>query len=253
MDGENTGGAAPAPRLYHPAPFSPGAVLTLPDAAARHVQALRLEPGDAVVLFCGDGAESRAEIVDIQRRATVVRLTGQRHIDRESPLRIVLAQGICAGDRMDWVIQKATELGVAAVQPLVTERTVVRLGGERRERREQHWQNVAIAACEQCGRNRIPAVEPTLTLEQFMAALGPVPDTSLRILLSPYAQRRVADLHQSSSTMLAVGPEGGFSESERSLLERYGFIPVRLGPRILRTETAPLAALTLLQSLWGDL
>jgi len=225
-------------------------MVTLTEAGSRHVQALRLGPGDAVTLFCGDGAECAAEIVDIHRRGAVVRLTVCAARDRESPLHVTLAQGVCAGDRMDWVIQKAAELGVAAVQPLVTERSVVRLDAERRERRRLHWQNVAVAACEQCGRNRIPEVAPALALDQFLAAPA---GTARRILLMPDAPLRLADLPAAVAAVVAVGPEGGFSPAERALLQEHAFVPVRLGPRILRTETAPLVALALLQSLWGDL
>jgi 16S rRNA (uracil1498-N3)-methyltransferase len=244
----------PSRRLYHPDPLSPGAVVTLAPGAARHVQALRLAPGDTVILFCGDGAECCAQITEAHRREMAARVTERREVDRESPLRATLLQGICAGDRMDWVIQKATELGVAVVQPLITERTVVRLDQERRERREQHWRNVAIAACEQCGRNRIPQIAPTLALEQFLGADSDVAAAAgQRILLNPLASTRIADLPPGLPVTIAVGPEGGFSPSERELLERYGFTPVRLGPRILRTETAPLVALALMQARWGDL
>jgi len=256
----------PAPRLHHPAPLSPGAIVTLTEGAHRHLLALRRSPGEPLTLFCGDGSESAAELSAIDRRQAQARVLGTAAVDRESPLPVVLAQGVCAGDRMDWVVQKATELGVVAIQPLLVERTVVRLPGERRQRREQHWQNVAIAACEQCGRNRIPEVRSSLDLGAFLAA---APPAGPRLLLSPAARLRLGEVPElraraaagsappgapeAATIILAVGPEGGFAPAERALLEAHRFVPVRLGPRILRTETAPVAALAVLQSLCGDL
>jgi 16S rRNA (uracil1498-N3)-methyltransferase len=237
-------------RLYHPEPLTAGATVALSEGACRHVQARRLERGDPVTLFCGDGREFVAELAEVGRRGVFARVLEVRAVDRESPLEIVLVQGICAGDRMDWVIQKATELGVSAVQPLLTVRSVVRLRSERRERREQHWQNVAIAACEQCGRNRVPQVRNALDLGSFLALPA---GAAARLLLSPRAAARVADQPRARQVELAVGPEGGFAPEEAALLEAHRFVPVRLGPRTLRTETAPLAAIAVLQSCWGDL
>src|SRR5512145_1326322 len=151
-----------APRLHCDATLAPGATVTLSERAARHVAALRLRAGDALTLFSGDGFESAAVLTGIGKRRVTAAVRERRAVDRESPLEVRLAQGVCAGDRMDLVLQKATELGVASFQPVVTARSVVRLSSERRERRETHWQNVVIAACEQCGRNRIPQVAPSL-------------------------------------------------------------------------------------------
>ncbi len=169
--------------------------------------------------------------------------------DRESPFEIHLAQGICAGDRMDLVLQKATELGVASIQPVVTHRSIVRLARERREKRETHWQNVVIAACEQCGRNRIPPVAPSTGLPEFVAlpARG-----GTRILLAPDGEAALRGLAPRAPVTVLIGPEGGLAPEERELAAARGFTAVRFGPRILRTETAPLAALAALQALYGD-
>ena len=189
------------PRLHCEAVLSPGASVELPERAARHVAALRLQRGDEVVLFNGDGSESSATLVALGKRGAVAAVRERRAIDRESPFEIHLAQGICAGDRMDLVLQKATELGVASIQPIATARSIVRLARERRERRETHWQNVVIAACEQCGRNLIPPVAPSTGLPEFVALparggtrilLAPDGEATLRTL-APRAPVTVAD------------------------------------------------------------
>jgi len=237
------------PRLYCEAGLAPGASVELPERAARHVAALRLKPGDEVVLFNGDGAESAATLAALGRRGVVAAVRERRVADRESPLEVHLAQGICAGDRMDLVLQKATELGVASIQPVVTARSIVRLAHERRERRETHWQNVVIAACEQCGRNRIPPVAPSTGLAEFVAlpARG-----GTRILLAPDGAATLRTLAPRAPVTVLIGPEGGLAPEERALAAGRGFIAVRFGPRILRTETAPLAALAAVQALYGD-
>lgn len=242
-----------APRLHQREGLAPGAVVSLDDGALRHVAALRLQRGDPVVLFGGDGTEYAAELVELTRRGAAAKVLECRLVDRESPLAITLAQGICAADRMDLLIQKATELGVRAVQPLVTTRTVIRLSPDRQERREQHWQAVATAACEQCGRNRLPDVRASRRLDEFLADLGTAdePDTA-RIVLSPGGEHRLADLPRASAAIIAIGPEGGLTGEEHDLLASRGFAGVRFGPRVLRTETAPLAVIAALQTLWGD-
>ncbi len=239
-----------APRLFHPEGLAAGAVVTLAQGAHRHIQALRLAAGDAVTLFAGDGWEWPAELVQVGKRQSVAKLRPAEMRDRESPLEVTLVQGICAADRMDWVVQKATELGVSAIRPIVTQRTVIRLSAERQERREQHWQAIAESACEQCGRNRVPRVHPGLALTDFLAIEA---SPGLRILLLPGATQRLADLVPQGPVSVAIGPEGGFTDLEESLLASRGYQAVRLGPRTLRTETAPLAALAVMQSLWGDL
>ncbi len=239
------------PRLYCDLPLSPGAEIALPEAAARHaVTVLRLQPGDTLSLFNGEGGEYEANLVAVSKREARVRLTGYHALERESPLQVTLALGISAGERMDYSLQKATELGVTAIQPLATERSVVKLAGERADKRLQHWQHVVIAACEQCGRNRVPPVAPVQKLFSYLAAV----DRSRRLLLlSPEAAAPMKRIAPAGGVVLLVGAEGGLAPSEHAAAVAHGFEAVNLGPRILRTETAPLAALAVLQALWGDL
>ena len=250
----NTRTSEHAPRLFQREGLAPGAIVSLDEASQRHVAALRLQRGDRVILFSGDGRECPAELIDIGRRGATAKVLEVRAVDRESPLAITLVQGICAADRMDWIIQKATELGVHAIQPVICQRTVIRLSNERQERREQHWQAVAIAACEQSGRNRVPEIRASLKLDALVAAL---PAVDRKIVLSPYGERRLSELREPDqppikSIMIAIGPEGGLIGPEVDLLNSRGFATVRIGPRVLRTETAPLAAIAALQVLWGD-
>jgi 16S rRNA (uracil1498-N3)-methyltransferase len=240
---------ARAPRFHCEASLLPGATVDLPERAARHAAALRLRKGDAVVLFNGDGHESAATLTGLGKRGAACLVRSRRAVDRESPLEVHLAQGVCAGDRMDLVLQKATELGVASLQPLVTARSIVRLSNERKGRRETHWQNVVIAACEQCGRNRIPAVAPSTGFEEFLA--GPARGGT-RILLVPDGEATIRTLAPRAPVTVLIGPEGGLAPEERAAALAAGFAAVRFGPRILRTETAPLAALAALQALYGD-
>ncbi|HKO88973.1 MAG TPA: 16S rRNA (uracil(1498)-N(3))-methyltransferase [Burkholderiales bacterium] len=241
----------PAPRLYCELPLAAGARIELPERAAKHVQALRLRVGDALTLFSGDGREWAAKLRTLSKRSTEAEVGPPSEIERESPLEIHLLQGICAGDRMDLVLQKATELGVTSIQPLVTIRSIVRLSSDRQEKREAHWQNVVIAACEQCGRNRIPLVKPSLGLNNYLSE--PPQDGALRILLSPDGSTRLRDLPRPTTPLhVLIGPEGGLAGDERQLGMELGFVSVRFGPRILRTETAPLAAMAAMQALWGD-
>jgi len=240
-----------ATRLYCDLPLSPGAEIVLPDAAARHaVSVLRLQVGDALNLFNGTGGEYRASLVAVNKRETRVRLIEFDATERESPVDITLALGISAGERMDYSLQKATELGVTAIAPLATERSVVKLAGERADKRLQHWQHVVIAACEQCGRNRVPAVAPVQKIYAYLAAV----DRNKRLLmLSPDAGTPLKRVASAAAAVLLIGAEGGLAPSEYQAAQACGFEPVNLGPRILRTETAPVAALALLQALWGDL
>ncbi len=238
-----------APRLHCEATLSPGATVELSERTARHVAALRLRVGDAVILFGGDGHESAAVITGTGKRGVVATVRERRAVDRESPLEVRLAQGVCAGDRMDLVLQKATELGVAAIQPIVTARSVVRLSSERQERREAHWQNVVIAACEQCGRNRVPRVAPSLGFGAFFAAPA---EAGTRVLLAPDGETTVRSLAPRAPVTVLIGPEGGLATEERAIAVAAGFVTVRFGPRVLRTETAPLAALAALQAIYGD-
>jgi 16S rRNA (uracil1498-N3)-methyltransferase len=224
-----------------------------PDAAHHAVRVLRLDVGEPVVLFDGRGGEFEARITRIDRGEVSVKTGAHLNIERESGLHIQLVQGLSSGDRMDLTMQKAVELGVAVIQPVATQRSVVKLKDERAQRRMDHWQNLVISACEQCGRNRVPQVLPLLDLPDWLAQLGAlVPDDEARLLLSPEATLPLKELVPPARIMLLIGPEGGLSSAETQLAQSRGFRPVRLGPRILRTETAALAALSAIQALWGD-
>lgn len=224
-----------------------------PDAAHHAVRVLRLAVGEPVVVFDGLGGEFEARITRIDRGDVSVKTGAHLDVERESPLHIRLVQGLSSGDRMDITLQKAVELGVAAIQPVATERSVVKLKDERAQRRVEHWQNLVIAACEQCGRNRVPEVSPLMGLPDWLAQLDmPAPDNEARLLLSPAAIVPLKALSPAPRMTLLVGPEGGLSPAETQLAQSRGFKPVRLGPRILRTETAALAALSAIQAFWGD-
>jgi len=238
-----------APRLYCESVLSPGATVRLSERSARHLAALRLAVGDEVTLFNGDGFESQALLAEVGKRGASATVRHREAVERESPLAIRLAQGVCASDRMDLVLQKATELGAAAIFPVTTTRSIVRLSPERRERRETHWQNVVIAACEQCGRNRIPTVEATRSFPQFMAD---IPRGDTRILLAPDGEVGFRELAVAAPVCVLIGPEGGLTPAEREIATASGFVSVRFGPRILRTETTPLATLAALQALYRN-
>ena len=239
-----------SPRFYLDQPLAPGARFSLPPGPARHAaRALRLAVDDTIILFNGRGGEFVARIERINKDEVAVSVTEFAAVERESHLRVMLAQGISSGERMDYTLQKAVELGVAAIQPIAARRSVVKLTGERADRRVAHWQGVVASACEQCGRNRVPVVAPPLPLAPW---LGQLPGGRL-LFLSPLAEARLADLQQpEGQDWLVAGPEGGFEADEIAALHAAGAIPVRLGPRVLRTETAALAALAAMQTLWGD-
>ncbi len=238
------------PRFHLDRPLAPGARFSLPAGPARHAaRALRLAVNDLITLFNGQGGEYTARIERINKDEVAVSVTGFDDTERESSLRVMLAQGISSGERMDYTLQKAVELGVAAIQPIATKRSVVKLTGDRVDRRVAHWQGVVTSACEQCGRNRVPAVAAPLTLANW---LGQNAGGRL-LLLSPLATARLADLPPSAAgDWLVAGPEGGFEADEIAALHAAGAVPVRLGARVLRTETAALAALAAMQTLWGD-
>lgn len=240
------------PRFHCPMPLQPDRRITLPDAVARHaVGALRLRNGDPIILFNGDGAEYHG-ILEKAGKTAEVTLHKRLQPERESSLRITLVQGISSGERMDFTLQKAVELGVHAIQPVVMRRTVVRLEPEKRLRRLQHWQAVAISACEQCGRNRIPSVAPILEFPDWVRQ-KPAQDET-RFLLDPEGGLQMRTLPAPTSSLLLIaGPEGGFDPAERDAAVSAGCQPLRLGPRILRTETAAMVALAALQTLWGDI
>ena len=240
-------------RLYFPDPIPEHGECRLPAAAAHHVaRVLRLQAGDEVILFDGRGCESRAAIASLDKSKVVLRVAESRLVDRESPLTVTLAQGVSSGDRMDYTIQKAVELGVAAVEPLISSRCVVRLSAQRAVSRVAHWQAVAVAACEQCGRNQVPVIAPVTSYGDWLARMAGR-EAALRLLLSPRAERGLRDFPKPAGPVfLLAGPEGGFDGQEVEDALRAGLAPVRLGPRVLRTETAALAALAAMQALWGD-
>lgn len=237
-------------RFYCPLPLQLHHTVTLPDAVARHAfGALRLREGDRVGLFNGDGHEYWGRLSG--RGQAVVHLDEQRSPARESPLRVRLAQGISHGERMDFTVQKAVELGVTAIEPLLMRRTVVKLTDDKRDKRRAHWQGVVVSACEQCGRNWVPEVGPIQTFDawrRLFQATG-----AHGFLLDPEAPLDLASMPPpAGEVVLLAGPEGGLDPVERSAALAAGLVGVRLGPRILRTETAALAALAAMQVLWGD-
>ena len=236
-------------RIHTTQPLQDNSTIVLEPDASRHLaRVLRAAAGDAVILFDGSGGEYPATITAIDKHSVTV-VTGS-HLPREaeSPLSIHLGIAVSRGERMDWVMQKATELGVTAVTPLVTERTGVKLNQERAEKKIHHWQQIAISACEQCGRNRPPVVHPMIALENWLATT----DTQARFVLHHRAET-IAVGSAPDSVALLIGPEGGLSDREITLAEKAGYVSLLLGPRILRTESAPLAAIAILQGWWGDM
>jgi 16S rRNA (uracil1498-N3)-methyltransferase len=240
------------PRIYLPLTLAEGEVLGLDEQSAHHVtHVLRLRPGASVKVFDGQGNEHEAMIREVRRTQVTVEI-GKAAVSIPEPgFTITLAQGIPRGDRMDLILQKAVELGVTTVQPLWTERSQSRPSGERLEKRKRHWQGVVISACEQCGRATLPTLETPVEYQDWLTGAH---RHGGRLLLDPEARQSLGDMQPpGDSILLLVGPEGGISTGETTLAMEAGFIPVRLGPRILRTETAALAMLAGLQALWGDL
>ncbi|WP_295515596.1 16S rRNA (uracil(1498)-N(3))-methyltransferase [uncultured Stenotrophomonas sp.] len=230
-----------------------GQTVTLPEDTANHlVRVMRLREGDACVLFNGDGHDYSATLTVAGKREVQVRIDAVQAVDNESPLVITLLQGIARGEKMDLILQKATELGVGAIVPVNAERTEVKLDAARAEKRVAHWNNVVTSACGQSGRARIPQVGPPLSLAQAAAAL---PADTLRLTLDPQGAHRLSTLQAAPSggIVIAIGPEGGWSPRDRDQLAAAGFQGLQLGPRILRTETAGLAAIAALQARLGDL
>ena len=238
-------------RLFCPINLAHRAQANLPGGAAHHaIRVLRLKRGDEVRLFNGEGGEYEASIHRVDKDSVTVDIGRHHEIERESNLKVCLAQAVTTGDKMDYTLQKAVELGAARIQPLQTNRAVVRLNQERAEKRLQHWQNVVIAACEQCGRNTVPKVAGILTFEEWVAGTDPA---SARLMLSPYAELSLRECPKPAGEInLVIGPEGGLNQEEVAFAQVKGFTSVRIGQRVLRTETAPLAALAAMQVLWGD-
>jgi 16S rRNA (uracil1498-N3)-methyltransferase len=239
-------------RVYVEAALASGEECLVAGSAANHmVRVLRLGVDAAVTLFDGTGGEYAARIRSVRKDAVLVEVGAHAATERESPLDVTLAQGISRGERMDWVIQKATELGVRRIIPLTTSRSVVRLDGRQAEKKSLHWRGISIAACEQCGRNRLPELTPPLELHEFLASRAP--EDALRLLLSPAGELRIGAIKSPEKIILLIGPEGGLAPEEGSAALAQGYVGVRLGPRILRTETAAIAALAALQQAFGDL
>ncbi len=240
------------PRFYCPPPLPQNGSFELPADAAHHAsRVLRLREGDAVQIFDGSGNECHGVIAELSGKRVIVGDISTANINRESPLHITLAQALSSSEKMDWVIQKATELGASEIQPLATERSVARLSSERAEKRVEHWQQVAVAACEQCGRNVLPTIHAPIDIMVWLQQTRTSPDTKF-ILLPEGASSLSSQTKPLGSIILLIGAEGGFApaESESALL--CGFTPIRMGTRVLRTETAAVAGLAALQMLWGD-
>ena len=246
--------AKPMTRLYFSGELQIGRKCLLPRTQARHaLRVLRLRAGALITLFNGDGQEYPAVIERAAEDGLVAVVRDSRAAHRESPLAVTLAQAVSSGERMDFTLQKAVELGVASIQPLATSRSVVHLDADRAAKRVAHWQSVVISACEQCGRNRVPTVEPLREFHGWVRGLGQRPVGALRLLLSPRGAARPRDFEPpAAGVLLLAGPEGGLAPDEEGDALAADFSAVRLGPRVLRTETAALAALAAVQTLWGD-
>ncbi|WP_234193388.1 16S rRNA (uracil(1498)-N(3))-methyltransferase [Pseudacidovorax sp. NFM-22] len=240
------------PRIHCATPLASGQSLGLPPGAARHVQVLRLQPGDGITLFDGRGGEFEATVERMGRSDVDVRVGTHHAVEREAPLAVHLAVSMPANDRMDWLVEKATELGVASIQPLQTAHGVLRLAGERAQKKQDHWQAVAVAACEQCGRNRVPAVHPVRDLGTWLDGLGADAPTARHVLgFGDEAQPLGRTALAGGSALFLSGPEGGLNPQEEARARASGFVLTTLGPRILRAETAPLAALVHLLAVAG--
>ena len=257
-------------RVYVDAPVAAGKRVVVEGSAANHIaRVLRLRIGDSLTVFDGSGGEFGARIEEFRKEAVVVAVEEHRPLDRESPLPLTLVQGISRGERMDWIIQKATELGASRIVPVFTKRSVVRLDEKQAERKLQHWRAITVAACEQCGRNRIPDLAAPVDFFDMLAgdssgrpdsAGRPDPAghsdsaSATRVLLSPTGDLRIDDLQDvGKGITVLIGPEGGLEDVEQEAAITAGFKAVRLGPRVLRTETAAIAALTIIQRYFGDL
>lgn len=237
-------------RVYQPGPLRANSRIELEGSAANHVsRVLRLREGADLTLFDGSGGEFPATLARVEKRRVEVQLHEQLEREAESPLAITLVQGISKGERMDYAVQKATELGVRCIVPVETDHGVVSLDEARWEKKRIHWERVAVSACEQSGRNRIPDVAPVTSLRQWLSA-GPA---GLGLFLDPIEAGSIAELTPEEEITLIIGPEGGLSEEERRLAAAQGYRGIRLGPRVLRTETAAVTALSVLQARWGDL
>lgn len=238
-------------RIYQPGPYAVGESLELSATASQHVGVvLRMQPDDELTLFSGENSEFSAKITNVQKKKVTVTLIAEHLVHRESPRHLHLAQAISKGDRMEWVIQKAVELGVTSITPLFTTHCVVKLDAERLAKKQLQWQAIAIAACEQSGRTQVPVIHPARSLNDYLSAC----DATMKLALHPYAAKSWRDYTFSAGSIaLLIGPEGGLSDEEVSLAHAHDFQSLCLGPRVLRTETAAVVALSVLQALAGDL
>ncbi|HEX5364983.1 MAG TPA: 16S rRNA (uracil(1498)-N(3))-methyltransferase [Gallionella sp.] len=240
------------PRFYCPSSLPPSGSFDLPPDAAHHAsRVLRLREGDTVEIFDGNGNERRGVIADLGGKRVVIGELTVTNSERESPLPTLLAQSLLSSEKMDWVIQKATELGANEIQPLATERSVARLSAERTEKRREHWQQVAISACEQCGRNVLPIIHAPLDIMVWLKQMQASTDS--KFILLPQGATALQDQPRPQGrAVLLIGAEGGFAPAESETAVHCGFAPIRMGARVLRTETAAVAGLAALQTLWGD-
>ncbi|HEZ1456672.1 TPA: 16S rRNA (uracil(1498)-N(3))-methyltransferase [Neisseria meningitidis] len=238
------------PRFHLPENLSVGQTVALPDNIVRHLNVLRVRPNENITLFDGKGKAHAAQLTVLEKRRAEAGILHEDTTDNESPLNITLIQSISSGDRMDFTLQKSVELGITAIQPVISERCIVRLNGERAAKRLARWQEIVISACEQSGRNTVP---PVLPIIGYREALDKMPSESTRLIMSINRARKLGDIHHPSGAIVfMVGPEGGWTEQEEQQAFEAGFQAVTLGKRILRTETAALAALAAMQTLWGD-
>lgn len=238
------------PRFYLTETLNVGQVIELPDNVVRHIHVLRLKHDEEIVLFNGNGHAYRARLAELEKRCARAEIVAETAGAAESPLRIKLVQAVSSGERMDFTLQKSVELGVAEIQPVTSERCVVRLSGERAEKKVERWQEIVISACEQSGRNVVPKVLPLISYQQ---ALQQMPRDTTKLLMSLNRAQKLSQIQAVSDGLIfMVGPEGGWTEKEEAAAFEAGFQAVTLGPRVLRTETASLAAIAAMQTLWGD-
>lgn len=238
------------PRFYLPTALAPHTTLNLPDNIIRHIHVLRLNAGDSITLFNGTGNDFAATLQEIGKRHAQCHITAQRQPENESPLKITLVQAISSGERMDFTLQKSVELGVHAIQPIISERCVVRLSGERADKRVQRWQDIAIAACEQSGRSIVPTVQPIVSFADYLRQM---PRHELHLMMSLHRTTTLRDIAPAPQSLrLMIGPEGGWTPAEEQAALAAGVQTITLGKRVLRTETAAMAAMAAMQVLWGD-
>jgi 16S rRNA (uracil1498-N3)-methyltransferase len=244
-------------RFYHPEEITPGKIIELSVENKHHAtRVLRLKKGDPITIFNGFGGEFSAHIEAISKSSTMIFVDAYHHTDRESPLSIELAQAICVNEKMDWIIQKSVELGTTCIQPVFTSRSIVHLSDERSSKRLQHWEKIIISACEQCGRNYLPQVLSLIPLAEWLSQKKALRRTNdVHLMLSTKAANDLKSIPKplpDANITLLIGPEGGFAAEEETAISYSGFIPLRLGKRILRTESAALATIAAIQALWGD-